>query len=198
MRNIRLLYSVLILLFTVSACTSTVSEPPAPTYHVHKVTAAGETLAAISAWYTGDPKNWKVIAEANPTIKPNKLRIGDKLNIPHHLIKKRSLLNKKSVPAPTKKPVKKVSQPEAQPSPTPGSESTAAIQPEPTITTTAAPTETVVPLAPPTLVPTSTPAVRAPVIAVTPMSSPDPQETFPAASSTDKTRDDLIDEILNK
>ena len=57
-------------------------------YFQHSVKYQGETLASIADWYTGDSRNWKTIARANPSIKPERIRIGDIINIPPELVKK--------------------------------------------------------------------------------------------------------------
>jgi len=62
--------------------------PPPPMYFQHSVKYQGETLASIADWYTGDTRNWKAIARANPSIKPERIRIGDIINIPPELVKK--------------------------------------------------------------------------------------------------------------
>lgn len=60
--------------------------PPAPMYFQHTVKYSGETLASIADWYTGQISNWKAIAQANPSMKPERMRIGDIVNIPTHLV----------------------------------------------------------------------------------------------------------------
>ena len=73
-------------------------EPPQPPptapplknhFHVHIVRWSGETLSAVAAWYTGDAKNWKTLAGANPGINPNLIREGNKIFIPDMLLKTR-------------------------------------------------------------------------------------------------------------
>jgi hypothetical protein len=60
---------------------------PKKTFYAHKVKWCGETLSIIAAWYTGDWKNWKSIAEANPQIKPNLIYEGIEIQIPGSLLK---------------------------------------------------------------------------------------------------------------
>jgi nucleoid-associated protein YgaU len=64
---------------------------PAPkdAFHVHVVRWTGETLSAVAAWYTGDAKNWKMLAEASPEINPNLIHEGNKIFIPDMLLKTR-------------------------------------------------------------------------------------------------------------
>jgi len=55
-------------------------------YFVHTVTLQGESLSIIAKWYTGDLKNWEVLAQHNPTINPNRIFKGDKIQIPRDLM----------------------------------------------------------------------------------------------------------------
>ena len=43
----------------------------------------------IAKWYTGDPKNWKVLVRANPDIDPKFLVVGHEIYIPGVLLKTR-------------------------------------------------------------------------------------------------------------
>ena len=54
---------------------------------VHKVKWPGESLSIIAKWYTGDSKNWKALAKANPDLNPNLIRIGDNIVVPQPLLK---------------------------------------------------------------------------------------------------------------
>jgi nucleoid-associated protein YgaU len=58
---------------------------PAP--YVHAVRRSGETLVAISRWYTGSADNWKHLVEANNGLNPRRVRVGDKILIPAELVK---------------------------------------------------------------------------------------------------------------
>lgn len=53
----------------------------------HTIKYQGETYALIARWYTGDSRNWKVIADANPTVKPTRMRLGDVIVIPRAIVK---------------------------------------------------------------------------------------------------------------
>jgi len=46
------------------------------------VVEKGETLSDIAEQHLGDRNKWKTIANANPQINPNRLRIGQKIRIP--------------------------------------------------------------------------------------------------------------------
>ena len=61
----------------------TPTEPPAPNadYLFHKV-YAGETLATIAKWYSGNANNWKVLASHNLDKEPFKLRAQEVVKIP--------------------------------------------------------------------------------------------------------------------
>jgi hypothetical protein len=65
--------------------------------YVHTVKWSGETVSIIAAWYTGDPKNWKALAKANPQINPIQICEGDKILIPDHLLKTRESLPREFV-----------------------------------------------------------------------------------------------------
>ena len=56
---------------------------------VHEVQWPEETLSTIAQWYTGDDKNRKALADANPNIKPDFLTVGNRIFIPGDLVKKR-------------------------------------------------------------------------------------------------------------
>lgn len=66
-----------------------------PRYFEHKILFSGETYANIAGWYTGSADNWKLIQQANPTIKPNKLKIGTTILIPENLLKTTEVMPKK-------------------------------------------------------------------------------------------------------
>ncbi len=65
---------------------SLANQPPAPTYLEHVVKYQGENLGVISAWYTGKSANWKVIRDANPGLRPEAIRLGQIIRIPHGLV----------------------------------------------------------------------------------------------------------------
>lgn len=55
---------------------------------IHTVRWSGETLSRISWWYTGAGQNWPEIVKANEGLDPRKMRIGDKIIIPGHLLQR--------------------------------------------------------------------------------------------------------------
>ena len=63
--------------------TPAATEPPAPNadYLFHKV-YAGETLATIAKWYSGNANNWKVLASHNLDKEPFKLKAQEVVKIP--------------------------------------------------------------------------------------------------------------------
>ncbi|MFP4476635.1 MAG: LysM peptidoglycan-binding domain-containing protein [Desulfatibacillaceae bacterium] len=68
------------------------AEPPppetrAPIYHFHTVRYPGETLSIIAKWYTGKLSNWRILAQANPELDPNRIRPGDRIRIPRGMLK---------------------------------------------------------------------------------------------------------------
>ena len=86
---------------------------------VHVVQWKSETLSMIAKWYTGESKNRESLADANPNINPDSLFLGNRIFIPSHLVEASDpmtkefvtncykQLNKKKVPAISKKPLKK-------------------------------------------------------------------------------------------
>lgn len=64
--------------------------PPSVThdekYFTHTIKWAGENLIRISWWYTDSGKNWLQIIEANPSIDPKRIKIGDSILIPEKLL----------------------------------------------------------------------------------------------------------------
>ena len=72
---------IIALLIGLSACA--VTTPPAPPeFYTHEVSFAGETLAMIARWYTGDADNWEVIHQHNQDIEVRKMLLGSKILIP--------------------------------------------------------------------------------------------------------------------
>jgi hypothetical protein len=63
------------------------STPEKPSYYVHKVRWQGESLSIIAAWYTGNLDNWKVLAETNPSLNPNRIFPGSEISIPQEMLK---------------------------------------------------------------------------------------------------------------
>ena len=64
---------------------------------VHEVQWEAETLSIIAKWYTGESKNWEVLADANPNINPDSISIGNQIFIPSDLVKTRDPMKKQFV-----------------------------------------------------------------------------------------------------
>jgi hypothetical protein len=64
---------------------------------VHEVQWKAETLSIIAKWYTGESKNWGILADANPNINPDSIAIGNKIFIPSDLVKTKDPLTKQFV-----------------------------------------------------------------------------------------------------
>ena len=62
------------------------------TTYLHIVRWQGETLCLIARWYTGSWKNWRILADSNSAINPDRLVIGDTVVIPEGLLKNRKPL----------------------------------------------------------------------------------------------------------
>ncbi len=73
---------------------------------VHTVRWKGESLSIIAKWYTGETKNWRLLAEHNPLKDPDRIGIGDRIAIPEPLLRTREPLPRDFVrrhaPAPRK------------------------------------------------------------------------------------------------
>ncbi len=61
-------------------------------YYVHTVSVPNESISIIARWYTGDQKNWVVLAKCNPAIKPNRIFLGNKIKIPRNMITRQTPL----------------------------------------------------------------------------------------------------------
>ena len=66
-------------------------------YFEHRVKWRGETLSLIARWYTGRYGNWKVIAQANPGLNPNRISVGNIIYIPPEMMKTKNPLPRKVV-----------------------------------------------------------------------------------------------------
>jgi hypothetical protein len=73
---------------------------------VHIVKWQDETLPAISRWYTGSIDHAETIANANPTLNPAAVQVGDRVFIPQNLLKTKGEMSRSfldtflSIPAP--------------------------------------------------------------------------------------------------
>jgi len=70
-----------------SASKKSVPSRVEPAPYVHDVRRSGETLIAISRWYTGSADNWKRLVQANNGLNPQRINVGDKILIPGELMK---------------------------------------------------------------------------------------------------------------
>lgn len=94
MRKYCLIVVLLIFAGCLAACQK---EQPRPQetytqYHTHRITSQGETLAAISKWYTGSVNNWKVILSHNPGLDVKRMRIGTVIHIPNYLVSRTEVM----------------------------------------------------------------------------------------------------------
>lgn len=83
------LLSLLIALCFLTGCANRPTRTSDGEAIFHTVQYSGETLGIISTWYTGSPKNWKVIRDKNQEIDYRCLQIGDEIYIPSELVKRR-------------------------------------------------------------------------------------------------------------
>ena len=66
-------------------------------YFEHRVKWSGETLSLIAKWYTGRYGSWKAIAQANPGLNPNRIAVGNIINIPPEMMKTKKPLPRKVI-----------------------------------------------------------------------------------------------------
>ena len=72
-------------------------DPERADYFEHQIKWTGETLSLIARWYTGRYGNWKAIAQANPGLDPNRIAVGDTINIPPEMMGTKKPLPRKVV-----------------------------------------------------------------------------------------------------
>jgi hypothetical protein len=89
---------------------------PETAYFVHTVKWRGESVSIVAGWYTGDIQNWKILAEHNPDINPNRIFEGNKIRIPEYLMKTKAPMPKEYVDGFYTKPPRKESGKPASPS----------------------------------------------------------------------------------
>ncbi len=68
-----------------------------PDYFKHQVQWPGETLSLIAKWYTGRYGNWRALAKENPGLNPNRIGVGNIINIPTEMLKSKEPLPRKVV-----------------------------------------------------------------------------------------------------
>ena len=66
-------------------------------YYIHTVSVPNENISIIAKWYTGKQKNWVVLAKCNPTIKPDRIFLGNKIKIPRSMMTRHNKLPAKFV-----------------------------------------------------------------------------------------------------
>lgn len=83
------------------AVTSPAAKPMAPAVevkcYVHTVRWTGETVSIIAGWYTGDIQNWRILAESNPDIDPNKVHLGMQIRIPEIIMTTKAPMTREHV-----------------------------------------------------------------------------------------------------
>jgi hypothetical protein len=90
--NFKKIFICLMVCFLLSGCPKQNSGSPVDDsanrnpYLMHTVSQPGETLGVISAWYTKRSSNWQAIARANPSVNPNRIRLGQTILIPRELV----------------------------------------------------------------------------------------------------------------
>jgi hypothetical protein len=71
------------------------TRPHQNNYFEHRVKWPGESLSLIAKWYTGSYGNWKAIAQVNPGLNPNRIAVGDIINISPEMMKTKKPLPRK-------------------------------------------------------------------------------------------------------
>ena len=73
----------LFVMIVAGACSSTsTTQRDKQEYFYHTVGQQGETLSAISRWYTGASSNWQFLLRHNPDLDPQRMQVGDQVRIP--------------------------------------------------------------------------------------------------------------------
>jgi hypothetical protein len=73
-----------------------------PDHYEHTVRWPGESLAIIAKWYTGKAKNWSLLADENPDVTPNKLKIGTVIKVPRELVVNTEPMPRSAIPQASK------------------------------------------------------------------------------------------------
>ena len=169
----RYLLIALSLLFSLSACAPRKVAPPQPRYFEHEIRYEGETLGLIASWYTGSSSNWQEIADHNPGLQVNRMRLGDIVVIPEDLVSRRDPLHRKAVTTYSKKAASEPRSPENTPAreSSPGEKSSGEAAPSPN---------------------------QVPASVNDAQNGSIPPSGTPQEQEKQKTRDDLIDEILKE
>lgn len=159
--------------------------PQAGQFVEHVIKYSGETLADIAAWYTGKAINWMAIRDANPSLRPERLRIGQLVLIPQEIVVNeqpmpRSFIQRSGRSEATPTPSAEATTPAAEPTP----------EATPSAEATAAPEETPEPAATPVSAETPEPTIpEVPVVAT-------PTPGAKNVSPEDAEREKLLDELL--
>ncbi len=74
---------------TQGVTTQAPAKEEAGQYFIHQVKWPNESLSIIAKWYTGSLMNWKLLAAANPEMKPTIIHKGDRVRIPVDMLKTR-------------------------------------------------------------------------------------------------------------
>lgn len=165
--RIWLLISVALL----AACSSSGTTYRQPQdYYYHTVSREGETLSAISRWYTGSSTNWEFLLKHNPGLDPQRLRLGDRVGIPRGW-----MITSRPMPYYRSAPARPAPLPEAVPPPAPQLE---APPPADDWTVTQAPPQ-----------PQIEPQIQA--------GGPEPAADSEAAERRRRIRDRLLDDMLD-
>ncbi len=115
-KNLKLILILVVILSICSGCTLFGKKKKTkwrPVKHkkqvfMHIVRWDDESYEMIAKWYTGKKQNTEPIINANPTLNPEKLDVGDNVYIPRKILHTRKSFSRKYVEGFYKKPVKKV------------------------------------------------------------------------------------------
>jgi hypothetical protein len=95
----------------VEPVASEAQSPRQPRHLVHRVRWSGESLSLIAKWYTGKLNNWKILADFNPKLKPDRIFVGEEILVPEGLLKTRKPMPRSFVGQFARKSKKKTSPP---------------------------------------------------------------------------------------
>jgi hypothetical protein len=84
--------------------------------YTHTVRWPGENLYVISKWYTGNGENWKILARANPGLDPDRIRVGETIRVPEHIMQTKKPLPQEFIQSRTEKQAGRIqSEPREEP-----------------------------------------------------------------------------------
>lgn len=91
----RLSLALALILLILPGCDKQPRVPKEPQYYTHTISYQGETLALIASWYTGAAKNWQALLPHNPGLDVKRIRLGTVVRIPEGMLVRRDPMPQK-------------------------------------------------------------------------------------------------------